>query len=129
MSYMTYGMRGVVELPIQHEAKLSAVWGDETIHMSIYFHMVAAILRVRNIIAVIEGKVLTVSLFASEPTRLAYTGLCACILQNMKSCWSSQLNWRRAIGLAPFSQSMQYISHPQNGGYHTEVYGPSKKFW
>ena len=39
-----------------------------------------------------------------------------------KSCWSSHLRWWRAIRLAPFSQSLQYISDPQNNGHHMEVY-------
>ena len=39
-----------------------------------------------------------------------------------KSCWSSHLHCRRAIWLAPFSQSLQYISATQNGGHHTDAY-------
>ena len=44
-----------------------------------------------------------------------------------KSCWSSHLRWRRAIQLAPISQSLQYISATQNGGYHTDVYTQHKR--
>ena len=40
-----------------------------------------------------------------------------------QSCWSSRLCWRRAIQLVPFSQSPQYISAPQHGDHHMEVYG------
>ena len=68
----------------------------------------------------------------TTPTRLVYTGLCACILQIYKSCWSSHLRWRRAIRLAHFSQSLQYISATQSGGHHTEVYGcvhPTQKVY
>ena len=55
-------------------------------------------------------------------TRLVYTGLCVCILQIYKSCWSSHLRWRRVIQLAHFSQLLRYISATQSGCHHTEVY-------
>ena len=81
-------------------------------------------------IAVIERKVLIVSLFANAsgmttctPTRHACLRYKHIKLYLYKSCWSSHLCWLRVMQLAPFSQSPQYISELQNGGHHTEVFG------
>ena len=55
------------------------------------------------------------------PTKLVYTDLCACILK-----YTSLVGVVTCVGeerYAPISQSLQYISATQNGGYHAEVYG------
>ena len=64
----------------------------------------------------------------TTPIRLAWIGLCACILQIWWFHLSSRLRWWTTICLAPFSQSPQYISDPQHGGSQTDVYW-SVRMW
>ena len=70
--------------------------------------------RHQKCIAVIERKAVNVSLFTNAIDHSNKTcldrSICACILQIWSFCWSSHLHWWTIIRLAPFSQTLQYIS-------------------